>query len=98
MLVSVIALGIAILLQPSASIMTEKLARRGLRIHQDYEADVLHQVAVSETMDKDVPTLPANIRVGDSDQRIAKHEPVVSGHPGLIIHDGEVDMAGALTR
>jgi hypothetical protein len=29
--------------------MTEKLARRGLRIHQDYEADVLHQVVVAET-------------------------------------------------
>src|SRR5882762_6227619 len=38
MLVSVIALGIAMLLQPKTSIMTEKLARRGLRIHQDYEA------------------------------------------------------------
>src|SRR5438132_10253441 len=44
MLVSVIADGIAMILMPSASIMTEKLARRGLRIHQDYEADVLHQV------------------------------------------------------
>src|SRR5207245_7029304 len=43
MLVSVIADGIAMILMPSASIMTEKLARRGLRIHQDYEADVLHQ-------------------------------------------------------
>jgi H+/Cl- antiporter ClcA len=36
MLVSVIADSIAMLLQPGTSIMTEKLARRGLRIHQDY--------------------------------------------------------------
>ena len=44
MLVTVIADGIAILLMPKASIMTEKLIRRGLRIHQDYEADVLQQM------------------------------------------------------
>ncbi len=40
MLVSVIADGIAMLLMPHASIMTEKLRRRGLRIHHDYEADI----------------------------------------------------------
>src|ERR1700690_3833456 len=51
MLVSVIADGIAMLLMPKASIMTEKLARRGLHIHQEYEADVLQQVRVAETMD-----------------------------------------------
>src|SRR5207253_5764106 len=36
MLVSVIADGVAMLFMPKSSIMTEKLARRGLRIHQDY--------------------------------------------------------------
>ncbi len=59
MLVSVIADGIAMLLMPKASIMTEKLARRGLHIHQDYEADVLQQMDVRETMDREAPTLPA---------------------------------------
>src|SRR5437764_10316101 len=98
MLVSVIADGIAMILMPSASIMTERLARRGLRIHQDYEADVLHQVAVSETMDKDVPTLPANIRVGELAERIAKHDPVVSRHQGMIILDGDGKLAGVITR
>ncbi len=63
MLVSVIADGIARLLMPRASIMTEKLARRGLHIHQDYEADLLHQMMVSETMDKDVPKVPADMKV-----------------------------------
>src|SRR5207249_6143235 len=70
MLVSVIADGISMLLMPRASIMTEKLARRGLRIHQEYEADVLHQVVVAETMDCDVPTLPASMRVGELAARI----------------------------
>ena len=55
MLVAVIADGIAMLFMPNSSVMTEKLARRGLRVHQDYEADPLTQATVGETMDKDAP-------------------------------------------
>jgi len=40
MLVAVIADGIAIMLQGKNSIMTEKLTRRGLHIHTDFEPDV----------------------------------------------------------
>src|SRR5437879_12312856 len=98
MLVSVIADGIAMILMPGASILTEKLARRGLRIHQDYEADVLHQVVVAETMDCDVPTLPASMRVGELVARIAKHDPVVSRHQGMVIVDAEGRLAGIITR
>src|SRR6202030_4241273 len=58
MLVTVIADGIAMLFTRT-SIMTEKLARRGLHIHQDYEADVLQQVPVSQTMDQDPSAVPA---------------------------------------
>ena len=53
MLVAVIADGIAMLFMPTSSIMTEKLARRGLRVHQDYEADALTQATVGETMEKE---------------------------------------------
>jgi len=74
MLVSVIADGIAMLLMPKASIMTEKLARRGLRIHQDYEADVLQQVSVAETMDRDIPLVRADMRVGELADRIARRD------------------------
>src|SRR5437762_14373214 len=98
MLISEIADGIAMILMPSASIMTEKLARRGLHIHQDYEADVLHQVVVAETMDCDVPTLPASMRVGELVARIAKHDPVVSRHQGMVIVDAEGRLAGIITR
>src|SRR6476620_9826152 len=77
MLVSVIADGIGLLLMPGGSIMTEKLERRGLRIHQDYEPDVQQQVRVFETMDPDVPTLPAQMRVGELAERIARRDPEV---------------------
>src|SRR5437762_4362561 len=45
MLVCVLADGIGVVLMRN-SIMTEKLARRGLRIHQEFEADVLQSVIV----------------------------------------------------
>jgi len=98
MLVSVIADGVAMLFMPKASIMTEKLARRGLRIHQDYETDVLQQVVVEETMDRDVPTISAATRIGELAERIAKHDPAVSRHQGLFIVDPDGKLAGLITR
>jgi CIC family chloride channel protein len=98
MLVSVIADGIAMWLMPRASIMTEKLARRGLHIHQEYEADVLHQVKVAETMDPDVPTLPASMKVSELSDRIARRDPEVTRHQGMFILDAEGNLAGVITR
>jgi chloride channel protein, CIC family len=98
MLVTVIADGIAILLMPKASIMTEKLIRRGLRIHQDYEADVLQQMSVSETMDRDALTLPASMPVSELAERIARHEPEVSRHQGMLLLDAESRLVGIITR
>src|SRR5438105_3230463 len=98
MLVSVIADGVCMLLMPRASIMTEKLARRGLRIHHEYEADVLHQVVVAETMDCDVPTLPADMKLNDLADRVARRDPQVSRHAALIILDSAGKLAGIITR
>src|SRR5579862_2285098 len=98
MMVAVIADGIAMLFMPRSSIMTEKLARRGLRIHQDYETDVMQQVSVSETMDQNVPTIPSTMRVAELADRIAKHDPSVSQHQGLFIVDGDGKLAGLITR
>jgi CBS domain-containing protein len=98
MLVSVIADGIAMWLMPRASIMTEKLARRGLHIHQEYEADVLQQVRVSETMDQDVPTLPAARKVSELSDLIARRDPAVCRHQGMLILDSERKVAGVITR
>jgi H+/Cl- antiporter ClcA len=98
MLVSVIADGIAMLLMPRASIMTEKLARRGLHIHQEYEADALRQMMVSETMEKDVPKVPADMKVGELADRIARRDPEVCHHQGMVILDSEGKLAGVITR
>jgi CBS domain-containing protein len=97
MLVSVIADGIAMLMLRS-SIMTEKLTRRGLRIHQDYEADVLQVVSVDEIMDRDVPTLYQGMTLRSLADRIANHDPDVTRHHGLIVTDEQGQLLGIITR
>ncbi len=97
MLVVVIADGIALLLNKN-SIMTEKLARRGIRIHGEYEPDVLRQMTVAETMDSDPQSIPATMAVRDLMNRIAHHDPRVTKHQGLPIVDEEGRLAGIITR
>ena len=98
MLVSVIADGIAMLFMPKSSIMTEKLARRGLRIHSDYETDVLQQVSVREVMESDVPTVSGDMPVGELAERIARRDPALTRHQGLLIVDGAGNLQGVITR
>jgi H+/Cl- antiporter ClcA/CBS domain-containing protein len=98
MLVSVIADGIAMLLMPNSSIMTEKLARRGLHVHQDYEADALAQTKVSETMEQELPAIPAGTTVGALAERIAQHDPAVARHEALLIVGDTGKLAGIITR
>jgi H+/Cl- antiporter ClcA len=98
MLVSVIADGIAMLLMPDSSIMTEKLARRGLRVHQDYETDVLSQARVADTMEQEFPAISAGTTVGVLAARIAQHDPAVARHEALLILDDAGKLSGIITR
>ena len=98
MLVAVIADGIAMLLMPRSSIMTEKLVRRGLRVHQDYEADALTQATVAETMEKEASFIPLDTKVGVLAERIARHDPAVIRRQALLILDPAGKLAGIITR
>ncbi len=97
MLVTVIADAIAVRYQKN-SIMTEKLARRGLRIHQDYEPDVFQQVTVGEIMSKEFDVVPVDMPVAELADRIAKHDPTVTHHQGVFIVDEHGRLAGIITR
>ena len=98
MLVCVIADVIAMLLMPKASIMTEKLRRRGMRIHQDYEVDVLQHTQVSETMDAVAPTISTDVSLGDLADRIGRGDSDVSRHQGMLVLDAEGKLVGIITR
>jgi H+/Cl- antiporter ClcA/CBS domain-containing protein len=97
MLVTVIADGIAVRYAKN-SIMTEKLARRGLHIHQDYEPDVLQQVFVEETMSREFDTVPASMAIAELAELIGRRDPSVTRHQGVFIVNEEGQLAGIITR
>lgn len=97
MIVVVVAHSIAMVLMEN-SIMTEKLARRGLRVHQEYEVDVFQQVAVARAMDPEPAIVSADTSIGEIAQRIAAHEPSLIKHQALLVVDSKGELAGILTR
>jgi chloride channel protein, CIC family len=70
MLGCVIADLVALHYLPS-SIMTEKLARRGLKVPEEYEAGILKVVRVGEVMRKDVSPIPSDMSIGELAERMA---------------------------
>ncbi len=97
MLVCVIADMIAIHYLPS-SIMTEKLARRGLRVPEEYEAGVLKVVRVSEIMRRDVHPISPEMTVGDLAERMARGEPSFNLTQGLPIIGKDGHLVGVVTQ
>jgi CIC family chloride channel protein len=97
MLACVIADMIAIHYLPS-SIMTEKLARRGLRVPGEYEAGVLQVVRVSEVMRKDVQPISPEMTVGDLAERMSRGEPSFNLTQGLPIIGKDGKLAGVVTQ
>ncbi|HSV14141.1 MAG TPA: chloride channel protein, partial [Tepidisphaeraceae bacterium] len=79
------------------TIMTEKIARRGVRVPAEYEADYLHGIAVSEVVSPDIVTLPADWTV----QRVREWiDSAIDGaaHQGYPVVDERGHLVGVLTR
>lgn len=97
MLVCVIADGVALVLMRN-TVMTEKLARRGLRVPAEYEADSLQQVTVGDMMVTTTLNLPGDMRVKDLADRIAGGEPDYVRHQAFLIVDEDDHLTGIITR
>jgi H+/Cl- antiporter ClcA/CBS domain-containing protein len=97
MLVCVIADAVALRLEPN-SIMTEKLARRGLRVPHEYEPDVLHHLVVGDVMDREPATAPAAMTVAELAACLAEHDPVLSRRQALPLLDVDGRLCGLITR
>jgi len=80
------------------SIMTEKLARRGLHVPGEYEASVLHTVRLSEVMRKDVQPIAADTSVAGLAARISRSENGLTLSQGLPIADKDGLLAGVITQ
>lgn len=80
------------------SILTEKIARRGLHISREYSVDTFELMRVSDIMDKNVPTIPASMSVRELTDRIARGDPQLNKRQGTPIVDAEGNLAGIITR
>lgn len=97
MLGCVIADMIALRYLPS-SIMTEKLARRGLRVPEEYEAGATKVVRVDEVMRKDVTVIPQQMKVSELAERMARGEPAYNLTQGLPIVSSDGKLVGLVTQ
>ncbi len=97
MLVCVIADAVALIFMRN-TIMTEKLARRGLRVPQEYEADALQQVTVGDMMVTGTLNLRSDMRVKALVDRIARGEAEYVRHQAFLIVDEDEKLTGIITR
>jgi CIC family chloride channel protein len=79
------------------SIMTEKIARRGVRVGQDYEVDPLDGMTVAEVMTKDVVTIPADLPIQELRSWCA-HGGIRSDHPVYPVIDVDGRLVGIFRR
>jgi len=94
---SVAALGVTVLLM-RRSILTEKLARRGHHITREYSIDPFEFARVRDVMDKDVPTIPATMKLSELSDRIAAGDANLNRRQGTLIVNGQNQLVGIITR
>ncbi len=79
------------------SIMTEKIARRGVKVPADYVADFLDSLHVRDIMTPDVHSLRAQDTIANVQQWIASRAEGTS-HQGFPVMDDTGVLVGVLTR
>jgi CBS domain-containing protein len=85
------------LLLSRTSIMTEKLARRGVSVHSEYSVDYLSQRLVRDMALRPVVTIRASDDLGTVRHWLASHAPG-STHQGFPVVDDNDTLVGVLTR
>ena len=79
------------------TLMTKKIARRGVRVPAEFVADVLDQILVRELASQTVVTLRADERVKHVRDWLALSSPE-SQHQGFPVLDANGTLAGVVTR
>jgi len=79
------------------TIMTEKIARRGVRVPADYAADSLELVRVRDVATKDVVTLRSDQRLDEVLAQFASHTTNRSSPQGFPVVDENDVLVGVVT-
>ena len=89
----VVAYGFSVVVMPR-SILTEKIARRGLHVYREYGVDPLERHFVSEVMTTTVISVPASMTIADAEERYFGEDQRQRAYP---VVDGDRFM-GMLSR
>jgi H+/Cl- antiporter ClcA len=79
------------------TIMTEKIARRGVRVPTEYHADYLHQVTVQQAHNRHVVALAADDSVGEIRGWMASGAPGAH-HQSFPVVDEDDELVGLVSR
>jgi CBS domain-containing protein len=80
------------------SILTEKVARRGYHVMREYIVNPLARVRVEDVMERNVPTIPADMKVDILLQRLTAHDPALGPRQAWPLLDSAGALVGVVTR
>jgi chloride channel protein, CIC family len=98
LLVACVAADLVTVLLMKRSILTEKVARRGHHVMREYAVSPLHQLRVEDVMERDVPTVPADLELQGLFSRLATEDPVLARRQAWPVVDEQGRLAGVITR
>jgi H+/Cl- antiporter ClcA/CBS domain-containing protein len=77
------------------SILTERIARRGLHLSREYSVDPFEQVRVKDVMIREVDVLPSSLTVAEAIEFFTTEEPRHKSYP---LKDAQGRFAGMISR
>jgi H+/Cl- antiporter ClcA/predicted transcriptional regulator len=80
------------------SIMTERIARRGVSVPQSFTPDPLAHISVADVMASEFQTIPATMTVAELTAGIAASDPLVSRRQASLVMDETQGLVGIITR
>jgi CIC family chloride channel protein len=80
------------------SILTEKVARRGVHITREYSVDPFETMRVSDVMDRAAGAISSQMSVSALAHRLAQRDPAVSRHHALPLVNEAGELVGIITR
>src|SRR5512138_2764162 len=80
------------------SILTEKVARRGVHLSREYIVDPLELARVGDVMDPTPPTIRQDVTVSTLANWIAVGDPQYTRHQAIAIVDAQDRLVGIVTR
>lgn len=80
------------------SIMTERIARRGISVPSQFGADIFEHTKVESVMDRHVSTVVASLPLADLADKMSVHHPDLGGHQAHPVLDEGGRLTGIITR